>query len=132
MERIRATPLPLVYVAHLRTFLLCYLLFMPLVYISHWQWGTIPAMALVSFALLGVEGAAAECESPFAQRANHLATDAYAAALVGNVSGCVLDTAPLLRVLTQARYPFCLRRWRKFSRRRRCTPARPGLSSQGA
>jgi putative membrane protein len=63
MERIRATPLPLVYVAHLRTFLLCYLLFMPLVYISHWQWGTIPAMALVSFALLGVEGAAAECES---------------------------------------------------------------------
>ena len=86
MERIRATPLPLVYVAHLRTFLLCYLLFMPLVYISHWQWGTIPAMALVSFALLGVEGAAAECESPFAQRANHLAMDHLAAALVSNVA----------------------------------------------
>jgi putative membrane protein len=86
MERIRATPLPIVYVAHLRTFLLCYLLFMPLVYISHWQWGTIPAMALVSFALLGVEGAAAECESPFAQRANHLAMDAYAAALIANVA----------------------------------------------
>ena len=86
MERIRATPLPLVYVAHLRTFLLCYLLFMPLVYIGQWQWGTIPAMALVSFALLGVEGAAAECESPFAQRANHLAMDAYCAALVANVA----------------------------------------------
>ena len=86
MERIRATPLPLVYVAHLRTFLLCYLLFMPLVYVGHWQWGTIPAMALVAFALLGVEGAAAECESPFEQRANHLAMDAYAAALVANVA----------------------------------------------
>ena len=86
MERIRATPLPLVYVTHLRTFLLCYLLFMPLVYVSHWQWGTIPAMALVSFALLGVEGAAAECESPFAQRSNHLAMDAYAAALIANVA----------------------------------------------
>ena len=86
MERIRATPLPLVYVTHLRTFLLCYLLFMPLVYVSHWRWGTIPAMALVSFALLGVEGAAAECESPFEQRANHLAMDAYAAALIANVA----------------------------------------------
>ena len=86
MERIRATPLPLVYVAHLRTFLLCYLLFMPLVYVGHWQWGTIPAMALVAFALLGVEGAAAECESPFALRANHLAMDAYAAALIANVA----------------------------------------------
>ena len=86
MERIKATPLPRVYTTHLRTFLLGYLLFMPLVYISHWQWGTIPAMALVAYALLGVEGAASECESPFADRDNHLAMDVYAAALTANVS----------------------------------------------
>ena len=92
MERIKATPLPIVYVSHLRTFLLGYLLCMPLVYIGHWQWGTIPAMALVSFALLGVEGAAAECEAPFADRHNHLAMDVYCAALIANV-GEILHAA---------------------------------------
>jgi predicted membrane chloride channel (bestrophin family) len=85
MERVKATPLPIVYVSHLRTFLLGYLLFMPMVYISHWQWGTIPAMAFVSYALLGVEGAATECECPFGNRSNHLAMDGYCAALIANV-----------------------------------------------
>ena len=36
MERIKSTPLPIVYVSHLRTYLLGYLVLMPLVYIGHW------------------------------------------------------------------------------------------------
>jgi putative membrane protein len=94
MERVKATPLPVVYVAHLRTFLLSYLLLMPLVYVSHWGWGTIPAMALVAFAMLGVEGAATECECPFSQRSNHLAMDSYCATLIANV-GEILTAAAL-------------------------------------
>lgn len=69
LERVRGTPLPVVYVSHLRTFLIGYLMLIPLVFLSSWRWGTVPAMALVSFALLGVEGAASECERPFDDKA---------------------------------------------------------------
>ena len=37
MERIKATPLPIAYVSHLRTFLLGYLVCMPLVYLHSWR-----------------------------------------------------------------------------------------------
>ena len=95
MERIKSTPLPVVYVSHLRTFLLGYLLLMPLVYIHSWKWGTLPAMALVSFAFLGVEGAAHECEAPFeADHVNHLAMDKFAEAVIKHVESA-LTAAPI-------------------------------------
>lgn len=86
MERIRSTRLPIVYVSHLRTFLVGYLLSLPFVYVAYWGWGTIPAVAAVSFAMLGIEGAATECENPFsAKRTNHLAMDRFCEAQVGEV-----------------------------------------------
>ena len=42
-------------------------------------------LSALAFAMLGVEGAATECESPFGDRVNHLAMDAYAALAVANV-----------------------------------------------
>ena len=78
MERIKATRLPIVYVAHLRTFLLVYILSMPFVYVSLWGVGVVPATAMIAFALLGIEGAATECENPFsAKRTNHLGMDGF-------------------------------------------------------
>jgi putative membrane protein len=78
MERIKATRLPIVYVAHLRTFLLVYILSMPFVYVSLWGFGVVPATAIIAFALLGIEGAATECENPFsAKRTNHLGMDGF-------------------------------------------------------
>jgi len=78
MERIKATRLPIVYVAHLRTFLLIYVMSLPFVYVSFWGWGVIPATAAVAFALLGIEGAATECENPFsAKRTNHLGMEGF-------------------------------------------------------
>ena len=78
MERIKATRLPIVYVAHLRTFLLVYILSMPFVYVSVWGVGVVPATAVIAFALLGIEGAATECENPFsAKRTNHLGMDGF-------------------------------------------------------
>jgi putative membrane protein len=65
MERIRATPLPLVYVAHLRTFLMIALLLLPYVLGPSWGWGTLPVVIVTAFSLLGIEAAAAEVESPF-------------------------------------------------------------------
>lgn len=87
LERLRATKVPEIYVVHLRTFLCLYLISMPFVFVNRWGYGTIPAVACVSFALLGIEGAATECEIPFqADRHNHLRMDAYVAGCFANVS----------------------------------------------
>ena len=83
------TKLPMVYVMHLRTFLCAYCASMPFVFVRRWGWGTIPAVAAVSFALFGIEGAA-RVRIPFsAERANHLRMDQY-------VQGCFLSVGALL------------------------------------
>jgi predicted membrane chloride channel (bestrophin family) len=86
LERIRATPLPLVYVSHLRTFLLCFLIATPYVWQSTLGYSTIPIVALTAFALLGLEGAAQEVESPFQRhRTNHLDMDSFCLGLLSNI-----------------------------------------------
>jgi putative membrane protein len=86
MERIRSSPLPLVYVAHLRTFLLLFLIALPYLSEPSWGWATIPIVAVTSFALLGLETAAVECEAPFRQdRTNHLNIGSYCLLLLSNV-----------------------------------------------
>ena len=65
MERIKATPLPIVYVSHLRTFLLVALLLYPYVWGAKWKWSTIPIVAMAAFAMLGIEAASVEVEQPF-------------------------------------------------------------------
>ena len=64
-ERIRGTPLPMVYVSHLRTILVASFLIMPYIVGPVWGWATIPAVAFASFGLLGIECAAEEVECPF-------------------------------------------------------------------
>lgn len=93
MERINNTPLPFVYVAHLRVFLLIFLLALPFVYARSWKWGTPVVVAVIAFALLGVEAAAVECERPFARDPNHFALELF----------CVL----IDQNLQQTRLTFC-------------------------
>lgn len=64
-ERIQGTPLPFVYVAHLRSFLLVVLCAVPVVYGCEWRWATLPLSLGISFGLLGIEAASVECERPF-------------------------------------------------------------------
>jgi ion channel-forming bestrophin family protein len=73
MERINATPLPFVYVVHLRTFLLLYLFLWHIVAIASNGWIAILPLQLASWGLLGIEAAAVECERPFQRNSNHLA-----------------------------------------------------------
>ncbi|KAG7372285.1 bestrophin, RFP-TM, chloride channel [Nitzschia inconspicua] len=73
MERINATPLPFVYVVHLRTFLLLYLLLWHVEAIASSGWIAILPLQLASWGLLGIEAAAVECERPFQRNSNHLA-----------------------------------------------------------
>ena len=86
MERIKATPLPIVFVAHLRTFLLLALLLYPYVWGHSWGWGTVPIVALAGFALLGIEAASVEVEQPFRRHAvNALNMDGYCIGALGNI-----------------------------------------------
>jgi len=73
-ERIRGTPLPIVYVSHLRLLVLLTLLLLPYVYGPSWKWATIPLVALTAFSWLGIDAAAAEVEDPFCNRVNSLNT----------------------------------------------------------
>ena len=96
MERVRSTPLPIVYVTHLRTFLFTYLMVLPYVWVESWGWATIPLVAFAAFALVGIEGASSECEIPFAKdRPNHLAMDAYCMVILDSVQGLVVHDANL-------------------------------------
>ena len=86
MERIRGTPLPLVYVAHLRAFLLVLLVALGPLWEQYLGWGTIPAVSLVAAAFLGIDAAAVECEAPFsAGSINHLNQDGACMLILSNV-----------------------------------------------
>jgi putative membrane protein len=94
MERIRATPLPLVYVAHLRTFLMIGLIMLPYVLGPSWGWGTIPVVVVTAFSLLGIEAAAAEVESPFGlNRVNALNMNGYCESFLMNIQQQITDQA---------------------------------------
>ena len=71
-ERINSTPLPLVYVVHLRTFLLLYLILWQMEAAANHGWVAFPTVFAASWGLLGIEAAAVECERPFKWRSNHL------------------------------------------------------------
>lgn len=92
MERIRSTPLPLVYVAHLRTFLLLFLLSLPYVWYPSWGWSTIPIVFITSFAMLGLEGSAMEVECPFRRdRTNHLDMDDFCLVALSTIQQTVCE-----------------------------------------
>lgn len=94
MERIKGTPLPIVYVTHLRTWLMLYLLSMPYFWEESLGFTTIPIVALLAFALLGLEGAAAEVEAPFRKdRTNHLDMNSYCLTVLSSVLQQIRDDA---------------------------------------
>jgi len=86
MERIAGTPLPFVYVVHLRTFLLLYLFLWNLQGIGSNGWRSIPALLVASWALLGIEAAAVECEKPYQLHANHLPLGKMCVVVAKNVA----------------------------------------------
>lgn len=89
-ENILQTPLPLVYVAHLRTFLMMFLLTLPYVVQPLWGWVTIPNMALFAFIMLGIEAVAVEVECPFEKgKVNDLDLDLYCAGILKDVQQLV-------------------------------------------
>jgi ion channel-forming bestrophin family protein len=86
MERIKATPLPMVYVSHLRTFLILNLIIFPYIFGPSWGWITIPIVAASGFAWMGIESAAMEVERPFFKnRVNSLNMNGYILGLLTTI-----------------------------------------------
>ena len=86
MERIKGTPLPMVYVSHLRTFLILNLITLPYIFGPSWGWVTIPIVALSGFAWMGIESAAMEVERPFYKdRVNALNMDGFVLGLLSTI-----------------------------------------------
>jgi putative membrane protein len=92
MERINATPLPYVYVAHLRTFLIIYLALGEMDSLARHGWPALPFLVFTSWALLGIESAAVECERPFRWQANHLTLGKVGIVVSKCVAQTVSDT----------------------------------------
>lgn len=85
MERIKNTPLPFIYVIHLRTFLLLYLFLWNMTSIASSGWVALPALFAFNWSLLGIEAASVECESPFDWSANHLTLGKICVVIARNI-----------------------------------------------
>lgn len=81
LERIRNTPLPFAYQAHLRMSLWLYLFFLPFQIYVAFGYLTIPATAFTSFLLLGFLEIGQEIENPFNYDLNDLDLDNFCLAL---------------------------------------------------
>ena len=73
-ERILTTPIPFAYVLHLRRFVLLFLITLPFPFV-HMGWFMVPSVAVVAYALLGIEQIGVEIEDPFGHEANDLPLD---------------------------------------------------------
>ena len=86
MERIKTTPLPFVYVIHLRTFLFLYLLLWNMTSMASSGWIALPALLAFNLSMLGIEAASVECECPFDYKPNHLTLGKFCVGIAKNIA----------------------------------------------
>lgn len=92
-ERILTTPLPRPYAIHLKHLLLIYFALLPFKLVGMFHLMTPIAVALLAFALLGIEEVGREIENPFGYDDDDLPLDAQAAELMGDVKDIIGATA---------------------------------------
>merc|ERR1712113_313434 len=71
------TPMPLMYILHIRTFLFVYLLGLPFVLVTDLGRLMVLAVALASYLLIGLENTAVKLENPFGLDSSDLPIDLY-------------------------------------------------------
>ncbi|KAF8067906.1 Bestrophin, RFP-TM, chloride channel-domain-containing protein [Lyophyllum atratum] len=94
LERIRNTPLPFAYQAHLRMSLWLYLMFLPFQIIVPFGYYTIPGTAFASFLLLGFLEIGQEIENPFNYDLNDLDLDHFCLSLQRDLHEITAYTHP--------------------------------------
>ncbi|KZS86598.1 UPF0187-domain-containing protein, partial [Sistotremastrum niveocremeum HHB9708] len=77
LDRVRTTPIPFAYQAHLRTTMWIYLFLLPFQIYASFKYLTIPATAFASFLLMGFLEIGQEIENPFNYDLNDLDLDAF-------------------------------------------------------
>jgi putative membrane protein len=88
-ERIIKTPVPLAYAIHLRQLVLIYCLSLPFQMVGAFLWLTGPIVALISFALLGLEEISREMENPFGYDENDLPLDLSCDIILHNIEDLI-------------------------------------------
>jgi len=84
-ERILKTPIPAAYVIHLNQLVLIYCLILPFQFVEDLGWWTGLFVALVSFALFGIEEIGVEIENPFGYDYNDLPLDKICQTIESNI-----------------------------------------------
>ncbi len=74
-ERIKRSPMPMAYSMHLKTFILIFILTLPLGLIQDYGFLSVPATMLVFYAMAGLELIGEEIEDPFGQDENDIPMD---------------------------------------------------------
>lgn len=84
-ERILTTPIPPAYVIHLNQLVLIYCLILPFQLVKELGWWTGIFVAIVSFALFGIEEIGVEIENPFGYDMNDLPLDKICQIIQNNI-----------------------------------------------
>ena len=88
-ERILKTPMPVAYSIHLKQLLMLYCLALPFQMVESVGWGTPLLVALISFAVFGIEEIGIEIENPFGHDPNDLPLDAICHTMVQNINDLI-------------------------------------------
>ncbi|WP_410510683.1 bestrophin family protein [Nodosilinea sp. E11] len=88
-ERILKTPMPVAYSIHLKQLLMLYCLALPFQMVASVGWGTPLLVALISFAVFGIEEIGIEIENPFGHDPNDLPLDAICHTMQQNIEDLI-------------------------------------------
>ncbi|KIJ43161.1 hypothetical protein M422DRAFT_779860 [Sphaerobolus stellatus SS14] len=108
LERVRNTPIPFAYQAHLRMSLWIYLAVLPFQVVSTMKWMTIPGTCFAAFMLLGFLEIGQEIENPFNYDENDLDMDSFCASITRELHEISAHPAPdpASYIFTHANQPF--------------------------
>ena len=71
-DRIKTTPIPFAYFAHIKILLIIFCATLPIGLVDSLGWFTVLATTFISFAFIGIEAIGVEIEDPFGQDPNDL------------------------------------------------------------
>jgi ion channel-forming bestrophin family protein len=91
MERIRNTPVPFAYAAHLQLFIVIYFVGLPFGLYDKFHWLAVPAVGAISLILLGINEIGVEIEDPFGDDPNDLPVDKICENIEKNVNQILLE-----------------------------------------
>lgn len=88
-ERILKTPLPMAYSIHLRQLIFFYCLSLPFQIVGYFGWFTCFFVALISYAVFGIEEIGLEIENPFGHDPNDLPLDQICRTMLVNIEDLI-------------------------------------------